>query len=408
MIDSERGTTMISYNVSTPASELQERIDKFQKTLQDKEISGSLIIQKTDLFYFSGTSQQGWLYVPAEGKPLLMIFKDFNRARVESSLEQVLSLVSPKKIPEALAEGGYELPKTLGMELDVLPVNLYSLYQTIFSHTKIVDVSFDIRLIRAVKSLYELDLMEQAAKYSDQVAAKVVDFLEVGKSEVALAGELEGYARSLGHQGIVRMRLWGSELFYGHLLSGPAAAVPSYLASPTGGEGVSPLIGQGAGFKKIARDETILFDYVFGWKGYLSDHTRIFCIGSLPDELLKAHDFMLEIQEETKAIGVPGAVTGDIYEQMVSLAADRGIAENFMGAGERKIRFTGHGIGLELDEFPFLAKGQKMELEKGMIIALEPKAILPGKGVVGIENTHVVTEQGLEPLTKISDKITFV
>lgn len=399
---------MISYNVSIPASELQERINKFQKTLQDKEIAGSLIIQKTDLFYFSGTSQQGWLYVPAEGKPLLMIFKDFNRARVESSLEQVLSLVSPKKIPEALAEGGYELPKTLGMELDVLPVNLYSLYQTIFSHTKIVDVSIDIRLIRAVKSSYELDLIKQAAKYSDQVAAKVVDFLEVGKSEVALAGELEGYARSLGHQGIVRMRLWGSELFYGHLLSGPAAAVPSYLASPTGGEGVSPLIGQGAGFKKIARDETILFDYVFGWKGYLSDHTRIFCIGSLPDELLKAHDFMLEIQEETKAIGVPGAVTGDIYEQMVSLAADRGIAENFMGAGDRKIRFTGHGIGLELDEFPFLAKGQKMELEKGMIIALEPKAILPGKGVVGIENTHVVTEQGLEPLTKISDKITFV
>jgi len=408
MIHSERGTTMIGYNVSTPASELQERINKFQKILQDKEIAGSLIIQKTDLFYFSGTSQQGWLYVPAEGKPLLMIFKEFSRARVESSLEQVLSLVSPKKIPEALADGGYELPKTLGMELDVLPVNLYSLYQTIFSHTKIVDVSVDIRLIRAVKSSYELDLIKQAAKYSDQVAAKVVEFLEVGKSEVALAGELEGYARSLGHQGIVRMRLWGSELFYGHLLSGPAAAVPSYLASPTGGEGVSPLIGQGAGFKRIARDETILFDYVFGWKGYLSDHTRIFCIGSLPDELLKAHDFMLEIQEETKAIGVPGAVTGDIYEQMVCLAADRGIAENFMGAGDRKIRFTGHGIGLELDEFPFLAKGQKMELEKGMIIALEPKAILPGKGVVGIENTHVVTEQGLEPLTKISDKITFV
>ena len=399
---------MIGYNVSTPASELQERINKFQKILQDKEIAGSLIIQKTDLFYFSGTSQQGWLYIPAEGKPLLMIFKEFNRARVESSLEQVLSLVSPKKIPEALAEGGYELPKTLGMELDVLPVNLYFLYQTIFSHTKIVDLSVDIRLIRAVKSSYELDLIKQAAKYSDQVAAKVVEFLEVGKSEVALAGELEGYARSLGHQGIVRMRLWGSELFYGHLLSGPAAAVPSYLASPTGGEGVSPLIGQGAGFKRIARNETILFDYVFGWKGYLSDHTRIFCIGSLPDELLKAHDFMLEIQEETKAIGVPGAVTGDIYEQMVTLAAERGIAENFMGAGDRKIRFTGHGIGLELDEFPFLAKGQKMKLEKGMIIALEPKAILPGKGVVGIENTHVVTEQGLEPLTKISDKITFV
>ncbi len=107
-------------------------------------------------------------------------------------------------------------------------------------------------------------------------------------------------------------------------------------------------------------------------------------------------------------MAVPGAVTGDIYEQMISLAADRGIGDNFMGTGDRKIRFTGHGIGLELDEFPFLAKGQKMVLEKGMIIALEPKAILPGKGVVGIENTHVVTEQGLEPLTRMSDKITFI
>ena len=234
------------------------------------------------------------------------------------------------------------------------------------------------------------------------------DLLQAGKSEVALAGELEGYARSLGHQGIVRMRLWGSELFYGHLLSGPAAAVPSYLASPTGGRGVSPLISQGAGFKKIGRDETILVDYVFAWQGYLADHARIFCIGSLPDELLRAHEAMLEIQEQARAIALPGAVTGEIYEQMVAWAEELGLAGSFMGAGDRKIRFTGHGIGLELDEFPFLAKGQKMTLEKGMIIALEPKAVLPGAGVVGIENTHVVTEQGLETLTKMNDGITFV
>ncbi len=399
---------MAGFDVSTPAGELQERIEKFQKILQDKDVEASLVIQKTDLFYFSGTSQQGWLYVPAEGTPLLMIFKDFSRAREESSLEQVCSLVSPKQIPEALVERGYKLPERLGMELDVLPANLYFKFQEIFPQARISDVSLSIRLIRAIKSDYELDFIKQAAAYSDQVAARVVDFLQEGKSEVALAGELEGYARSLGHQGIVRMRMWGSELFYGHLLSGPTAAVPSYLASPTGGRGVSPLISQGAGFKKIGRDETILFDYVFAWQGYLSDHTRVFCIGSLPDELLRAHDAMLEIQEQTRAIALPGAVTGEIYEQMVAWAEERGLAGSFMGAGERKIRFTGHGIGLELDEFPFLAKGQKMALEKGMIIALEPKAVLPGAGVVGIENTHVVTEQGLETLTKQSDRITFV
>ena len=79
-----------------------------------------------------------------------------------------------------------------------------------------------------------------------------------------------------------------------------------------------------------------------------------------------------------------------------------------MGVGERRIRFTGHGVGLELDEYPFIAKGQKLELQAGMIIALEPKVIFPGKGVVGIENTHLVTEDGLEPLTKISDEITIL
>jgi methionine aminopeptidase len=59
-----------------------------------------------------------------------------------------------------------------------------------------------------------------------------------------------------------------------------------------------------------------------------------------------------------------------------------------MGAGDDRIRFIGHGVGLEVDEFPFLAEGQKTRLQEGMTIALEPKMIFPGKGVVGIENTR--------------------
>ena len=202
------------------------------------------------------------------------------------------------------------------------------------------------------------------------------------------------------------MRMWGSELFYGHLMSGSSAAVPSYLASPTGGDGVSNFIGQGASFKKIEKNETILVDYVFALDGYISDHARIFSIGTLPDSLLKAHQAMLQIQNKIIEVAKPGAVTGEIYEMMVSMASEFGYEENFMGVGDRRIRFTGHGVGLELDEFPFIAKGQKLQLEKGMVFALEPKVIFPGLGVVGIENTHLVTETGLQPLTKISDEIT--
>jgi Xaa-Pro dipeptidase len=399
---------MIADKTIVSLAEIEKRIIKLQEAMQDGGVDGTLILQKTDLFYFANTSQQGYLYVPSEGKALLMVFKEFDRAKVESPLADIISLVSVKKIPLVLSEYGYFFPKKLGMELDVLPVNLYFLYSKIFGQSNIVDISPEIRLVRAVKSEFEIRKIRKAAHLSDKVAEKVCELLEPGKTEIQLAGEVEAYARSMGHQGIVRMRLWGSELFYGHLMSGAAAAVPSYLASPTGGEGVSDFVGQGAGYKKITSDEPILVDYVFALEGYLSDHARIFALGALQSDLLAAHQVMLEIQNEAVKQAKPGVVTGELYEMMVSMASESGYGEYFMGVGNRRVRFTGHGIGLELDEFPFIAAGQKLELEAGMIIALEPKVIFPGKGVVGIENTHLVTEQGLEPLTKISDEITMV
>ena len=390
------------------ATELGGRIERLQLALQEKGIDGALIVQKTDLFYFSATSQQGYLYVPDVGQPLLMVFKDFDRARRESPLEQVVSIGSPRTLPDILASRGLASPALLGLELDVLPANIYFQYQSIFDTSELVDVSTEIRLIRAVKSDYEIDCIKLAARGSDLVCARVGELVAEGKTELELAGELESYARSLGHQGIVRMRLWGSELFYGHLLSGADAAVPSYLASPTGGQGPSRLTGQGAGFRKIQRNEPILVDYVFALNGYLSDHARIFCLGELPDRLLAGQEAMLDIQERVKEQARPGVASGDIYALMVSLAEEKGYGEWFMGVGERRIRFTGHGVGLELDEFPFLARGQKLKLEKNMVIALEPKLIMPGLGVVGIENTHQVTESGLVPLTRSPDSITFI
>jgi len=202
------------------------------------------------------------------------------------------------------------------------------------------------------------------------------------------------------------MRLWGSELFYGHLLSGPSGAVPSYLASPTGGTAASPAVAQGAGFARITSHQPVVLDYVFAYNGYLSDHTRIFSIGELPDDLSAAQEAMLRIQSRIKDAAKPGVPSGEIYDLGVALAAEAGYGDHFMGFGPQRIRFIGHGVGLELDEFPFLAKGQDMPLKENMTIALEPKLIFPGKGVVGIENTHVVTKDGLKQLGSFPDEVT--
>ena len=391
-----------------PESEIDTRIAKFQRRLVKHSIDGALILQNTDLYYFAGTIQQAHLFIPASDEPLLMVKKSIQRATAESSIKQIVPLESLSQIPALLQENGFSIPDTLGMELDVLPVNHYKKYKNLFGQSRIIDTSHHIRMVRCVKSPFEIDRIVQAAKLADQVAECIKDNLKEGITEVQLAGTVEAIARQLGHQGMIRMRLWGSEMFYGHLMSGASAAVPSYLASPTGGEALSPAFSQGAGFNKIKPHEPVLFDYVFAYKGYLADHTRIFSIGDLPNELTRAHQTMIDLQGILSKQALPGVAAGDIYEAAIAYVNEFGYDNYFMGAEKERIRFIGHGIGLELDEYPFLAKGQTQKLEKGMVIALEPKLVIPDKGVVGIENTHVVTETGLKRLTNYQDDITKV
>ena len=391
-----------------PASESKQRIGALRDHLNQNGFDAALILQATDLFYFAGTTQQGHLYIPKDAEPILLVRKSFQRALAESSIRSIESISSLSEILPILQRYGCRSPSKLGMELDVLPVNLYRKYNQLFAAADIGDISHAIRLIRAIKSPYEINRVSVAAGLADQVASAIKAELQPGISEVELAGKIEARARALGHQGMVRMRLWGSEMFYGHLMCGDSAAVPSALSSPTGGAAMSPAFSQGPGFKTILPNEPILFDYVFAHKGYLADHTRIFALGDLSDDLLKSHQAMLALQAKLQAAMRPGVIVGDLYDMALDFAAESGLGDYFMGAEKQRIRFIGHGIGLELDEYPFIAKGQQMELKPGMVIALEPKVVIPGIGVVGVENTHLVVADGLERLTHYPDEIEII
>ena len=121
--------------------------------------------------------------------------------------------------------------------MDVVPANHYLRFRAMFPETEIVDVSPLIRQIRMIKSEYEIGKLREAAAMSDRLFAKVPEFLELGISEHTFAGRLEGYYRSLGHQGFVRVRNFNQEVFYGHVMSGANLASPSYPDSATGGSG---------------------------------------------------------------------------------------------------------------------------------------------------------------------------
>lgn len=386
-----------------PSSELNTRIGKLQQAMQEKEIAGALLIQRADLFYFSGTGQNAHLLIPAEGEPLLIVRKSMARAEQESALDNILPFEGWEKLTKVIAEA---IPpgKTIGLETDVLPANLYMRYKKMLQDYEITDISKIIRQVRAVKSNYEIGLMKEAAKISEAVFSMARITIKEGLSEIELAGQLEFQARKLGHQGSVRMRGFNQELYFGHIMAGENAAAISFFDGPTGGSGLNPSYPQGAGIALIKPNEPVLVDFVSVLSGYMVDQTRIFCIGEPPVHLREAYNTAVTIKKELAQMGKPGVYGSSLYDRAELMADKAGLANHFMGYVE-KVNFVGHGVGIELDELPVIAKNLDMALEEGMVFALEPKFIFPGEGTVGIEDTFVVRENGLQQLTLFSDEL---
>jgi len=392
-----------------PLSELSARHAALQAAMAEPGLDAVLITQNADLFYFTGTTQSGCLYVPATGQPIYMARKEFSRARMESGLKEIVPFGSMKDIPGILAQYGYPEPKRIGMELDVVPVNFFERYRKVYPSAEYLDATPIIRQVRMIKSHYEIHLMKDAADQVHRVWQRAGEVIREGATDLEIAAELEYTARKDGHQGLVRMRGFNSELFYAQIFSGTDSAVPAYADTPLGGLGLNPSFGQSAGLKRIERNEPVIIDFAGCADGYLIDQTRIFAIGGIPDRLRKGYDDMLAIQRRMTEIAMPGATWGGVYDQCLALAVEMGYADSFMGAKGSQVSFIGHGVGIEIDEYPFIARGfNDMTLEVGMAFAFEPKVVFPGEGAIGIENTFYISNDGLKQLTYSSEELMII
>lgn len=390
-----------------PTSEIAARIAAFQGLLARGGLDAAVIRQNADLYYFTGTVQDAHLIVPASGRPVFLVRRDVGRAEEQSPIRPVVPLRKMQDLAAALAEAcGGGTPKRIGMELDVLPANAFFTYdENIFAKQEIVDAGGYIRLVRAVKSPWEIEMMRRAAICSRAVADAVPEILRAGITERELSVELETAARRAGHMGLLRLRTFNMEMYFGHILSGPDAAVPSYGNTATGGMGVSPAFAQGASDRRIGMDEMVSVDTMLNRDGYLNDQTRNFAVGTPPARLLDAYRFSREIHERFKAEARPGSIAGELYDRVMGWVEKAGWTDSFMGFGDSRISFVGHGLGIEVDEYPFIARGQDLVIEEGMIVAFEPKLILPGVGLAGLENTYVVTREGLESLNTAAEEL---
>jgi Xaa-Pro dipeptidase len=386
--------------ITTPASELSERTRRFQGYLRGLGIELALLRQNADLYYFTGTVQDGHLFVPAHGEPFFLVWRVFERAVKESALQNIEPLSGMSGLREALKEKGLLDAAVVGLELDCLPAALYLYYsKNIWPKAEFADVTHAVRLTRAIKSPWEIDRIREACSQVAKAVASVPDFLHEGVTGLELSARIETSLRLDRHPGYLRMRGWNQECGMGQVLSGADGAMPSWTNTPGGGHGTSPAYGLGAGQEPIMAFEPVCVDFGGSSNGYLCDQTRLFCIRGLPDRLLNAYKAVLEVHQGIKERLVPGASCSSIYDWAINRMEALGYAQNFMGFGRNRVIFIGHGIGVEVDEYPFLSRKNPMLLAEGMVVAVEPKLVFPDEGIVGIEDTYLITQNGAERLT---------
>ena len=394
--------------LSVPRDELRLRHRRLSERLAAEEppVDAVLIVQKADLYYLAGTVQQCHLVMPLQDAPRLLVRKVIERAREDSALEDVRPMRSLKEIKEHCREVCGPPPWRIGMELDVLSVNQWRRYEMIFGgDAEIVDASSALLNTRARKSDWELDQLRQAARIHRQVFEELPELLKDDISTYELQMRLDQRACELGHCGVIRMRGLDVECTIGLVVSGEEGAIPSHSMFPVGGKGPHPWVSAGGTFKTIEPDTPIALDYLMSTSGYHADCTRMAVKGKFSEdaaEIFARIQGLLRFCEEQLRVG---AIPSRIYEAVVERAREVGLADGFMGPEGYQVRFIGHGVGLEVNEIPVVAPRFDEPLAPGNTLAIEPKYTHPRWGVIGLENTYVIKEDGPENLTPVEEAI---
>jgi len=382
-----------------PRSELADRLRRFLARMDAEQPQWALaaILGRVNQYYFTGTMQDGALLIPRGGEPVLWVRRSFERACAESRLLAIRPMTSFREAAQSLGK----IPETIHFETDVVPFGLVQRFRKHFPCREVAALDAQVAKVRAVKSPYELALMARAGEIHRRIMEEEVPkLLREGISEAEFGADLFPAMVRQGHQGVVRFGAFGVETLVGQIGFGESSLCPTNLDSPGGCQGLgpaAPVLGSAA--RKLRRGDLVFLDTGCSVEGYHTDKTLIYAFGPAPaGEALAMHQQCLQVERRAAEMLRPGAIPAEIYATILE-GLDAEFRQHFMGYGERRSHFLGHGIGLQIDEPPVIAKGFDEPLVEGMVIALEPKRGVAGVGMVGSENTYLVTTNGGKSLT---------
>lgn len=382
-----------------PREEASLRIDRLHKAMAGAGIDGLLVADNADIFYLTGRVYAGFAYIPAGMAPLWFV-----RRPVELEGDGVVYIRKPEDMASHIVAAGLAMPRRLGLELYILSFNQAERLRSVFPGAECVDTTPMMRAMRAVKTDFEVEQMRLSGLKHEQVYRKIPKLYRVGMTDVELQVEIERISRLEGCLGVFRISGQSMEIYMGNVLAGRNADVPAPYDFAMGGRGLDPSIPGGAAGEEIKEHNAVMVDLNGNFTGYMTDMTRVFAVGSLPQEAVDAHQCSIDICRAFEREARPGVEARTLYEMCADMARERGLERYFMGHRQHA-GFVGHGVGIEVNEWPVIAPRSRQILERNNTIALEPKFVIPEVGAVGIENTYVIEDTGARSLTNAPEEI---
>lgn len=374
------------------------RLAKVQEKLAG--VAGAMIVTDyANLYYLTGRVFAGWAYIPVEGDPLWIV-----RRPIELGGDGVVYVRKPEEIPAALQSAGLDLPATLGLELDLTTCNAADRLVKALGGVEVTDVTNVMREARSIKTPREIEMLRLSGARHAEVYGRIPSLYHIGMTDYELDVEIEHLSRKEGCLGIFRISGQSMEFFMSSVLTGDNADAPTPYDFALGGAGMNPSLPVGASGEEIKRNRPVMVDANGNYTGYMTDMTRVFSLGPVPDEARRAHECSIEIHRMFEREAIPGAEAKALYERAYEIVRAHGLERCFMGHRQHA-GFVGHGVGIEINEWPVIAPKSRQILREGNVIALEPKFVLPGIGAVGVENTYVIGAGRAECITTAPEEI---
>jgi Xaa-Pro dipeptidase len=377
-----------------PQHELQERMKRFRELMikLDPNWEIAYIFTKISQYYFTGTMQDGVLIIPRDNEATLWVRQSYERALDESNFAEIKQMYSYREAAATFDR----IPESAYVEKEFLPLAIWDRFSKYFPTKALLPLGSVINALRAIKSPYEMEQMMAAGKVHQDVFENIVPtILKEGMSEAELGCELFAQIVKAGHQGMVRFGMFDTDLVLGHIAFGESAIYPTHFNGPGGNYGLSPAVPTfGSREHKLKRGDLVFLDVAVGVNGYHTDKSMTYVFGGeLTQEVKDEHQKCIDIQNRIAEQLKPGIAPSAIYQNIMESLSPEFIL-NFMGYGDRQVKFLGHSIGLFIDEAPVIARGFDEPIVEDMCFAIEPKKGIKNVGLVGTENTFRVTKEG--------------